>query len=128
VDAALCPSGIKIHSAIHRDRLIKLADHDGMSKPALRNLWQGLIGTLNVSGLRRELIPILAFELQEKAYLPARLRSSDRFATETHTSRPGEHDRAIWECLHDGDAKTHGAAVQMVLPGRKEAGLEGVSA
>jgi Protein of unknown function (DUF2924) len=48
---------------------VTLAELSGLSAPALRRIWQDLIGNAPASGLRRELIiPILAYKLQEKAY------------------------------------------------------------
>ena len=48
---------------------VRLAELSGLPAPALRRIWQDLIGSAPASGLRRELlIPILAYKLQEKAY------------------------------------------------------------
>jgi Protein of unknown function (DUF2924) len=48
---------------------VRLAELGGLPAPALRRIWQDLIGSAPATGLRRELlIPILAYKLQEKAY------------------------------------------------------------
>jgi len=69
----------------------------------------------------------------DRCWTSAELRS---VCNRNSCGTPGEHDHAIWECLYvqywnaymTEKRKAHGAVVQMVLPGRREAGLKDVSA
>lgn len=60
---------MKSHPPVPNDCSTRLAEIERMPAPALRSLWQELIGSPADTRLRRELlIPILAYKLQEKAY------------------------------------------------------------